>query len=134
MPIHEEICPLPIFEKTNGMKKTCPRCHQVFDCQAKSEKHCFCSSLDLDPATLEYLQKTHYDCLCADCLTDLNAKVLKVKAKPFDPKIKNLEEGEYFYKENGLIVLTELYHLAKGSCCMSGCRHCAYGFHILMGR
>lgn len=33
-----------------------------------------------------------------------------------------------FYKENGLMVLTEKYHLKRGYCCKSGCRHCPYGF------
>ncbi|HEY8936621.1 MAG TPA: DUF5522 domain-containing protein [Cyclobacteriaceae bacterium] len=33
-----------------------------------------------------------------------------------------------FYYENGLIVFTEAYHLKRGTCCGSGCRHCPYGF------
>lgn len=36
--------------------------------------------------------------------------------------------AEYFYIENGLIVFTEAYHLKRGYCCKSGCRHCPYGF------
>ena len=115
------------------MKKSCPRCKQTFDCQGTSDEHCFCADIHLDSATLAFLQKTHYDCLCRDCLVELDGMVQKVKQKPFDPKIKNLAEGEYYYKENGLIVLTELYHIAKGNCCMSGCRHCAYGFSLLFG-
>ncbi|MBS1681107.1 MAG: hypothetical protein JST48_05295 [Bacteroidetes bacterium] len=43
-------------------------------------------------------------------------------------KENKLTEGEDFYFENGLIVLTEKYHLKRGSCCQSGCRHCPYGF------
>jgi len=115
------------------MKKSCPRCKEVFECQANSDKHCFCAHVKLDPATTEFLAKTHYDCLCNNCLQAINESVLKVKNKPFNPKISNLKEGEYYYKENGLTVLTELYHISKGSCCMSGCRHCAYGFHIFLG-
>jgi hypothetical protein len=30
--------------------------------------------------------------------------------------------------ENGLIVFTEAFHLKRGYCCKSGCRHCPYGF------
>ncbi|MCE7870080.1 hypothetical protein DYH09_06845 [bacterium CPR1] len=37
----------------------------------------------------------------------------------------NLAEDE-FYFENGLLVLTELFHLRRGACCGSGCRHCPY--------
>jgi hypothetical protein len=31
-----------------------------------------------------------------------------------------------FYIENGLQVWTEFYHLKRGACCGSGCRHCPY--------
>ena len=31
-----------------------------------------------------------------------------------------------FYWENGLKVMTEKYHLKRGYCCDSGCRHCPY--------
>jgi len=30
------------------------------------------------------------------------------------------------YFENGLLVYTAAYHLQRGSCCGSGCRHCPY--------
>lgn len=30
------------------------------------------------------------------------------------------------YWENGLVVYTAAYHLKRGSCCGSGCRHCPY--------
>lgn len=33
-----------------------------------------------------------------------------------------------FYVENGLYVFTEAYHLKRGKCCKSGCRHCPYKF------
>ena len=31
-----------------------------------------------------------------------------------------------FYIENGRYVFTEAYHLKRGTCCGSGCRHCPY--------
>jgi len=31
-----------------------------------------------------------------------------------------------FYLENGLLVYTAAFHLKRGSCCGSGCRHCPY--------
>ena len=31
-----------------------------------------------------------------------------------------------YYFENGLLVYTAAYHLKRGSCCGSGCRHCPY--------
>jgi len=31
-----------------------------------------------------------------------------------------------WYLEDGLLVFTAAYHLKRGSCCSSGCRHCPY--------
>jgi len=38
-----------------------------------------------------------------------------------------LVEGEDYYLENGLLVFTAAYHLKRGYCCHSNCRHCPYG-------
>ncbi|HEX6890466.1 MAG TPA: DUF5522 domain-containing protein [Chryseolinea sp.] len=35
-------------------------------------------------------------------------------------------DSTLYYIENGLIVFTEAYHLKRGYCCKSGCRHCPY--------
>ncbi|MEM9325994.1 MAG: DUF5522 domain-containing protein [Bacteroidota bacterium] len=37
---------------------------------------------------------------------------------------------DYYFTEDGLMVFTEKYHLKRGYCCKSGCRHCPYGFKI----
>lgn len=43
--------------------------------------------------------------------------------------MKKLIEGvDFYYNEEGFIVLTELYHLNRGFCCGKGCRHCAYEY------
>jgi hypothetical protein len=34
---------------------------------------------------------------------------------------------EDYYFEGSLMVFTAAYHLKRGSCCGSGCRHCPYG-------
>jgi hypothetical protein len=39
-----------------------------------------------------------------------------------------LVEGEDYYWEKGLVVLTEKYHLKRGYCCGAGCRHCPYQY------
>jgi hypothetical protein len=36
-------------------------------------------------------------------------------------------EPEDYYFEGPLMVFTAAYHLKRGSCCGSGCRHCPYG-------
>ena len=43
--------------------------------------------------------------------------------------MSNLKEGEdFYYNEDGYIVLTEKFHLKKGFCCGNGCKHCPYNF------
>jgi len=48
---------------------------------------------------------------------------------PDSPAAKSLAplDPEDFYLENGLLVFTAAYHLKRGYCCGSGCRHCPYG-------
>jgi hypothetical protein len=43
--------------------------------------------------------------------------------------MNKLKEGiDYYYNEDGYVVLTEKYHLDKGYCCGNGCRHCPYQY------
>ncbi|MCX6273931.1 MAG: DUF5522 domain-containing protein [Bacteroidetes bacterium] len=37
----------------------------------------------------------------------------------FDPE-------DYYMTEEGYIIFTEKYHLKRGYCCQSGCRHCPW--------
>jgi hypothetical protein len=42
---------------------------------------------------------------------------------------KKLTEGvDFYYNEQGFIVLTEQYHLERGYCCGNGCRHCPFHY------
>lgn len=41
---------------------------------------------------------------------------------------KHDEEHEYYYIENGLVVLKAAFLLKRGYCCKRGCRNCPYGF------
>ncbi len=45
--------------------------------------------------------------------------------------MQNPIEGEDYYLENGLLVFTRTFHLKRGECCGSQCRHCPYepGWH-----
>ena len=40
----------------------------------------------------------------------------------------NLTEEDYYLSPEGHIVFTESYHLKRGYCCKSGCKHCPYGY------
>lgn len=37
-----------------------------------------------------------------------------------------LIEGKDYYRDGAFIVFTWYFHLKRGSCCGSGCRHCPY--------
>jgi hypothetical protein len=42
--------------------------------------------------------------------------------------LKELTENKHYYMENGLMVLTERYHLSRGTCCGNKCRHCPFDY------
>jgi len=39
-----------------------------------------------------------------------------------------LEKGDYYLTPEGYKCFTAQYHLKRGYCCKSGCRHCPYGY------
>ena len=41
---------------------------------------------------------------------------------------KLIEGEDYYYNEEGKVVLTEEYLKKRGKCCQSGCKHCPYGY------
>ncbi len=45
-----------------------------------------------------------------------------------------LESDDYYLSEEGYIVFTEKYHLKRGYCCQSGCKHCPYGYDKKTGK
>jgi hypothetical protein len=44
-------------------------------------------------------------------------------------KRSNLDSEDYYLSDEGYIVFTEKYHLKRGYCCKSGCKHCPYGYN-----
>ena len=43
--------------------------------------------------------------------------------------MQELTEGIHYYmNEEGLVVLTEKYHLLRGYCCGNGCKHCPFDY------
>lgn len=48
--------------------------------------------------------------------------------RPLNPATgEALREGEDYYYEGSNLVFTARYHLDRGECCGSGCRHCPFG-------
>ncbi|MCS6983594.1 MAG: cysteine-rich CWC family protein [Leptospiraceae bacterium] len=106
----------------------CPRCGRNFVCKRGDIANCQCSSVHLMPQTLKFLQKTYYGCLCVFCLLELNELVRQSLEEDFPLNPQHLREGVHFYIEGGKLVFTEYYHILRGYCCGSLCRHCAYGY------
>lgn len=44
-----------------------------------------------------------------------------------DTGVSNDEEEDSYF-DGPYLVFTEAYHLKRGYCCQSGCRHCPYGY------
>ena len=105
----------------------CKRCGSRFECKVGDVSNCQCSTISLSDATRKFLDNNYFGCLCARCLTEIEDKVSLTKGKSF-PKPQDQIENVHYYIENGFYVFTEHYHLLRGSCCQSGCRHCPYGY------
>ena len=42
-----------------------------------------------------------------------------------------IENIDFYFNEDGNMVFTEKFHLAKGTCCGNGCKHCPYSFILV---
>ena len=51
----------------------------------------------------------------------------------FSSNKPKLDPEDYYMSEDGYMVFTEKYHLKRGYCCKSGCRHCPYGYNKKTG-
>lgn len=49
-------------------------------------------------------------------------------------KFRDLEPEDYYLSEEGYVVFTAKYHLKRGYCCQSGCKHCPYGYDKARGK
>jgi len=112
----------------NEKIKICGRCKTSLICLANDITQCNCSNIVLTDKAKTFLSKTKYDCLCNICLTELNVLMALTNDYSFPKNRDEMLKGIHYYIENGYFVFTELYHILRGKCCESGCRHCAYGF------
>ena len=51
----------------------------------------------------------------------------------FPDKLNNIDSEDYYMSDEGYVVFTEKYHLKRGYCCKSGCRHCPYRYNKKTG-
>lgn len=62
-------------------QKNCPRCNRVFECKPGSITRCQCSGIRLSVEETAFIGAKYEDCLCIDCLLDLQKKYELFKAK-----------------------------------------------------
>jgi hypothetical protein len=55
--------------------KYCERCSAEFVCNAGDVLDCQCSSIQISEQTQQFLLEKNYDCLCINCLVQLNNKI-----------------------------------------------------------
>jgi hypothetical protein len=109
-------------------EKICSRCHAVFTCgPEQGAEKCWCERLPHVPIIAD--ERT--DCFCSECLSEAIAKLNAPESRPTEVvneqcSLPLLREGEDYYVEGGAMVFTAAYHLKRGYCCDSGCRHCPY--------
>jgi hypothetical protein len=58
-------------------------------------------------------------CICRDCVTAFHRE-------PSASPMAAPNAGDYYFDADGLMVFTAAYHLRRGHCCGSDCRHCPY--------
>jgi hypothetical protein len=61
-------------------------------------------------------------------IKNIRFKVHKFVAMNQKNENKLIEGEDFYYSPEGYKCFTENYHLKRGYCCKSGCRHCPYGF------
>ena len=113
--------------------KLCSSCNSSFTC-GMATGNCWCYHF---PPIFQ--PEPNATCICPDCLktaiiarindyvsTITPATALTNMAKNL-PKVANQIDIDY-YIEGGLTVFTAWFHLKRGYCCKSNCRHCPYGY------
>ncbi|HEX3798564.1 MAG TPA: cysteine-rich CWC family protein [Verrucomicrobiae bacterium] len=106
----------------------CPLCGQPNDCQlctaASYKGPCWCAKMKFPEELLAKVppELRNRACICLACVMQFNRERKNGSAS------QKVLPGD-FYFENGLMVFTAAYHLRRGFCCESGCRHCPYPSH-----
>ena len=109
-------------------EKICTRCRAVFTCgAAQADENCWCERLPHVPLIAD----EQADCFCPQCLSEAIVKLNAPESGPTEVLNQQaswplLREGQDYYLEGGVMVFTAAYHLSRGYCCDSGCRHCPY--------
>lgn len=103
----------------------CPLCRRVNDCQlcsvAAYKGPCWCAQMEIPDALLAEVPADlqNQTCICRDC-------IVQFQRKHFGDTSRKVLSGDFYFDAGGLMIFTAAYHLRRGYCCGSGCRHCPY--------
>src|SRR6266576_1480060 len=105
----------------------CPICGNSNGCQlcdvGGHKGPCWCARTSIPDSLLARvpLELRNRSCLCQSCVTAFWHDHEQANARP-----QPIGAGDFYFDQNGLIAFTADYHLRRGYCCGSGCRHCPY--------
>ncbi len=108
--------------------KNCPRCNEIFECKVNNIFNCLCYDENISQKTRTFLSRANIGCNCTSCLRYYDDLLKDKEMLLFPTKSDAFIEGLHYYLEDRNWVFTEIYHLLRGHCCESGCRHCPYGY------
>ena len=115
----------------------CPLCGGPNCCRLETGEAfkgpCWCERPIVDAAALRRLlgDLAAPRCLCSGCLAEVagnpevSVETLRCRQDP-EPEMATVAGEGDFYWEGNSMVFTAQFHLRRGSCCGSGCRHCPY--------
>ena len=104
----------------------CPLCARDNNCQLCSSTaykgQCWCVSVKFPKALLQRVppEARNRACLCRDCVMEFH------RAAGKNAPAQKVLPDDFYFDEQGLMVFTAAYHLRRGYCCGSGCRHCPF--------
>jgi hypothetical protein len=61
--------------------KNCPRCKEQFECKPGNITQCQCYGIKLTDEQKVFIEFRYNDCLCSNCLTDLQNDIELFKEK-----------------------------------------------------
>ena len=115
----------------------CPICARPNRCRLETGEAykgpCWCEQPILSAGTLNRLldDLPESRCLCRDCLEaiardpEITWDMLVARSRASANALSPIDGDTY--REGAHVVFTAQYHLRRGYCCGSGCRHCPYG-------
>jgi hypothetical protein len=118
-----------------GRDEQCPLCGRDNQCRvAKGHLYkgpCWCHEIIVPGHVLNRLAEDQIEpaCFCRSCLETI-ARIARERddTESILTEVRKaiVTDSDYYLDADGKMVFTEAYHLKRGTCCDSGCRHCPY--------